>query len=48
MLMADAVWDVMGGAEAAKEDVSGTGLKKAVYNGVDITSKASVDHEIKK
>jgi hypothetical protein len=36
------------GAEAAKEDVSGTGLKKAVYNGVDITSKASVDHEIKK
>lgn len=46
--MADSTWGFVGGAEAAKEDVSGTGLKKTVYNGVDITSKASVDHVMKK
>ena len=32
----------------AKEDASGKGLAKTVYKGVDITSKASVDSEIKK
>ena len=32
----------------AKEDASGKGFAKTVYKGVDITSKASVDSEIKK
>jgi len=34
--------------EAAKKDVSGKNLKKAVYQGVDITSRTAVDKDLKK
>ena len=35
-------------AEAKEADVSGKGLKKAVYKGLDITSKKAVDAEMHK
>merc|ERR1711990_41289 len=34
--------------EAQKDDVSGKGLNKAVYKGLDITSKDAVDKQIRK